>query len=143
MATIRDKSISPGKGLHFPIAQTGYTATGSHYQQLLSDIRQHCSANQIEQPTEEGIQQWLCDNIPLRCTEGGKLYDNQYVDRRNWPLVLKPMRLLSREGDKGLGDIVERNIPKGDGFKAWFKTTFGFSCGCDERKNWLNQNYPL
>ena len=145
MATIRDKSIGPNVGLWtYTISEKLGSVTASDYRELLRSIRQRCQSNGVEAPEESEIEQTLCDNLPIRCIdENRKLYPNLYADRRNWPLSLRPMRLLAQTGDKGLGDIVERTIPKGDAFKLWFKATFGFSCGCDERKNWLNLNYPL
>lgn len=143
MATIRDKSVWPELP-RFPIEATGYTVTASSYQQLLGRIEGHCKANAIEVPSEAEIEQWLCDNLPLKCrNEDGSLYQNQYADRRNWPILLRPMRPLAKAGDRGLGDIVARTIPAGDAFKAWFKASFGYNCGCDSRQTWLNQNFPL
>ncbi len=143
VATIRDKSVIGSDGWRYFISEKlGYVTAGS-YPQLLLRIRERCQSNGVETPSEETVQQWCCDNLEIQCTENGQLYDNQYADRKNWPLILRPMRLLAKDGDKGLGDIVARNIPKGDAFKAWFRSTFGRSCGCDSRTNWLNANFPL
>lgn len=67
------------------------------------------------------------------------------VPDRDWPLLLRPMKLLAKEGDTGLGDIVERTIGPvgGDAYKIWYKTAFGKTCGCTERKDALNERYPL
>lgn len=143
VAKIRDKTIWP-EPPRYTVEATGYTVKASHYSQLLSRIHEHCEANSIETPSEPAIEQWLCDNLAVKCVdENGKLYQNQYADRRNWPIILRPMRLKAQPGDKGLGDIVARNIPKGEAFKIWFKASFGFDCGCDSRQDWLNSHYPL
>jgi hypothetical protein len=62
-----------------------------------------------------------------------------------WPLFLKPMKLLVKSGDRGLGDIVERVIGPvgGDAYKAWYEKTFGKPCRCTKRQDALNQRFPL
>lgn len=62
-----------------------------------------------------------------------------------WPVLLRPMKLLAQPGDRGLGDIIAREIGPlgGDAFKAWYKTIFGKSCGCDTRQENWNTLYPL
>jgi hypothetical protein len=64
---------------------------------------------------------------------------------REWPFFLRPMKLLAKEGDKGLGDIVERAIGPagGDAYKAWYEKTFGKPCGCTKRQDNLNDRFPL
>ncbi len=64
---------------------------------------------------------------------------------RDWPLLLRPMKLLAQPSDTGLGDIVERTIGPvgGDAYKLWYKATFGKPCGCTKRKDNLNERYPL
>lgn len=143
VATIVDKTVWP-EPPRYPIEATGYTVKASHYSQLLARIREHCEANAIAPPSESEVQQWLCDNLAVKCVdENRNLYGNQYADRKNWPIILRPMRLLAKDGDKGLGDIVARHIPKGDEFKKWHKKYIGYDCGCDSRINWLNVQFPL
>ncbi len=62
-----------------------------------------------------------------------------------WPLFLRPVKLLSRPGDRGLGDIIARTIGPigGEAYKAWYVQTFGKSCGCEARQEDLNARYPL
>lgn len=62
-----------------------------------------------------------------------------------WPLFLRPVKLLARDGDKGLGDIIARTIGPigGDKYKAWYLRTFGRPCGCEIRQEDLNARYPL
>lgn len=64
---------------------------------------------------------------------------------KDWPVLLRPMKLLAQPQDKGLGDIVERTIGPvgGDAYKLWYKVTFGKTCGCTKRKDNLNERYPL
>lgn len=42
---------------------------------------------------------------------------------------------------KGLGDTVEK-ITEATGIKKAVKWIFGEDCGCEERKNWLNEKFP-
>jgi len=42
--------------------------------------------------------------------------------------------------DKGLGDTIER-FTKATGISALARTISG-GCNCDERKDWLNKNFP-
>lgn len=64
---------------------------------------------------------------------------------KDWPILLRPMKLLAQPTDKGLGDVVERTIGPvgGDAYKLWYKATFGKTCGCTKRKDNLNERYPL
>lgn len=67
------------------------------------------------------------------------------VKNYEWPIFLKPFKLLAQPGDKGLGDIVARTVGPigGDAYKAWYKTIFNRTCGCTERQDQLNQRYSL
>src|SRR5215467_6672077 len=64
---------------------------------------------------------------------------------RTWPIILSPLRLMAREGDRGAGDIIARVIGPigGDAFKKWYKVTFGKDCGCGNRQEALNARWPL
>lgn len=49
-----------------------------------------------------------------------------------------------KESSKGLGDTVE-NITKATGIKSavdWFSKQTGLDCGCDKRKEKLNEIFP-
>jgi len=65
--------------------------------------------------------------------------------KREWPIILRPLKHLAIEGDNGLGDIIARTIGPvgGDEFKKWYKAIFGRECGCDIRQEWWNIRYPL
>lgn len=62
-----------------------------------------------------------------------------------WPKTLIPFKLLAREGDTGLGDVVTRVIGLigGVAFETWYKKVFKKPCGCENRKTWLNKKFPL
>lgn len=69
----------------------------------------------------------------------------QPVIPSQWPTILEPLKLLAREGDKGMGDIVDREIAKvnSEKYKHWFQGVFGQSCKCTWSKEYLNMKYPL
>ena len=56
-------------------------------------------------------------------------------------LGVKPFRA---ESDRGAGDTIARIIGPigGDAYKAWFLETFGVKCGCTERQEKLNEQFP-
>lgn len=58
-----------------------------------------------------------------------------------WPLWAQPFRLLAVPGDRGLGDIVHRQLG-GDAFPAWYARTLGGNCGCADRVAALNRRWP-
>lgn len=62
-----------------------------------------------------------------------------------WPKLLLPLKLFAVPEDKGLGDIIARKIGPigGDLYKAWYLKVFGKSCGCSQRQEDWNRNYPL
>lgn len=66
---------------------------------------------------------------------------------RRWPApAVWAARLMARSwepGDRGLGDTVARRLGKGgERFKVWFHAVFGRSCGCVDRQEWLNREFP-
>lgn len=65
--------------------------------------------------------------------------------KKPWPLLARPLKLMAKPEDRGLGDIVARTVGPvgGDAFKAWFVEAFGRDCGCGDRQVWLNIHFPL
>ena len=62
-----------------------------------------------------------------------------------WPAWVNKVALLSKPGDKGIGDVIARTVGPigGDAYKAWFQKVTGRPCGCSERQKTLNEIYPL
>lgn len=89
------------------------------------------------------LVEYLINGVKQPLSVNSKL--NLEVLKPEWPLLLRPMKLLAQPGDKGLGDIVERTIGPvgGDAYKIWYKTTFGKPCKCNKRQDNLNERYPL
>jgi hypothetical protein len=49
--------------------------------------------------------------------------------------------MTRKKKSKGLGDTIEK-ITEATGIKSVVKFVFGEDCGCKERQQWLNENYP-
>jgi len=63
---------------------------------------------------------------------------------RDWPPGLLPLKLLANPGDRGLGDIVERQLGMvGTAFKTAYAALLKQPCVCSNRQKWLNTRYPL
>ena len=52
---------------------------------------------------------------------------------------------MAQPGDKGIGDVVARLVGPigGDAYKVWFEKLTGKKCGCAERQESLNLNFPF
>jgi hypothetical protein len=157
---IKDTSTVPGPaGWSYPaIVKDGEAQTFikvTCWDQLCGKVSQHYRTNGRTVPTCEEVTKWVCDNLPVPCYQGRHPYRNTFTDppsyaerglkSPNWPLILLPLKLLAQPGDRGLGDIVERTIGPigGEIYKSWYKRIFGKPCGCQERKENLNSEYPL
>jgi hypothetical protein len=76
----------------------------------------------------------------------GKLIEQQVTEiTQPWPVFLTPLKLLAKPEDKGLGDIVAREIGPigGKAFKKWYKVFFKKGCGCGARQESWNAKWPL
>lgn len=67
--------------------------------------------------------------------------DSAKVELPTWAATIAK---LKADNDTGLGDTIARVIGPvgGNAFKHYFKTIFGKSCGCKERQEALNRDYP-
>lgn len=154
MPTIRTPDVVPSEGWQYP-AVAGPNIKSPDYRQLYGRVANHYRVNGKEPPSREAVDLWLCENIAVRCDEGGAVFRNKLTDppsflsrgmkSPDWPMILRPFKLMAKEGDRGLGDIVLRVIGPSNStaFKSWFKSIFGKDCGCDKRQITLNQEYPL
>ena len=59
--------------------------------------------------------------------------------------ILTPLKLLANDGDKGLGDIIQRIIgdETSEAFIMWWSENMKSECGCKARRIWLNARYIL
>lgn len=152
---IRDTNTTPReKQWCYPGVDGKLICQNSHMN-ILREVQMHYRANGQTPPDEQTITKYLCENLTIPCFEGRDAFRNNFTDpvsyasrgapSPNWPILLQPFRLLAKEGDKGLGDIVHRMIgdANSDKYKAWHMRIFGKPCGCSERQNSLNEEFPL
>lgn len=151
---IKDHSSPPEQGFQYP-AISGPNLKSFSFPQLCGKVNQHYSANAQPAPSCDDVLKWICDNQQVECYDGRIRYRNLFTDppsfaqrglkSPNWPVLLLPLKLLAKEEDKGLGDIVARVIGPigGDAYKVWFERIFGKPCGCQERQESLNIEFPL
>lgn len=154
MLRIHDTKSTPRGKWKYP-GVDGFEIVSNSYMNLMREVVIHYKGNGQEPPSEQEIIQYLCDNTPIPCFEGREPYPNQFTDpatygsggihSSKWPLVLQPFRLMIKEGDKGLGDIIHRVIGDGnsEAFKKWHLKVFGAPCGCGERHRKLNVRFPI
>ncbi len=155
MLTIRDKKTTPRERAWVFPGLNGSTVSSNSHMNLMREIVHHYRANGQPVPDEETITKYLCDNLTIPCFDDGKPYRNQHTDTPtfakrgkpspDWGFLLNPLKLVAKEGDKGLGSIVERVVGPigGSAFKIWFRRIFGRDCGCKERKEDWDLTYPL
>lgn len=103
------------------------------------------------------VERWWKNGVLVReLRDGVEVFDDigisaptplliRRTSSTEWPLALRPLKLLAQPGDKGLGDIVERVIGPvgGEAYKKWYLKVFGKPCGCTRRKDNLNERFPL
>lgn len=67
------------------------------------------------------------------------------MPRGEWPILAKTLARMEADGDRGLGDVVERLAAKvgGESFKTWYKRLTGRECGCNSRREALNALFPF
>jgi hypothetical protein len=63
----------------------------------------------------------------------------------DWPALVRPLKLLAKGGDTGLGDIVQHVIgdENSEAFQKWFKEFLNYEGGGNQKKEYLNGRYPL
>lgn len=66
------------------------------------------------------------------------------LPRDQWPFWAKVVAKFRQLQDLGLGDSVVHLIgdARSERFKKWFERKFGRSCGCTDRRLWLNGRFP-
>lgn len=151
--TIRDTKTTPRERHWWYPGVNGSEVSESSYSNLKRAVAEHYRTNRQPVPTEQQIIDYCCVNLSVPCYEGKEQIRNRFSDpapkrgggSKKWPFVLEPMKLLAKDGDKGLGDIVERVVGKvgGEEYKRWYFKVFGRHCGCSERRDSLNEDYPL
>ncbi len=155
MLSIRDTNSTPKeRKWTFPDIN-GKEISENSWLNLKREVAMHYRANGRTPPAEQELIKYCCDNLTIPCYDGTQAYRNRMTDPPSaiergkpspkWPLVLQPFKLMAQEGDKGLGSIIERVIGPiaGDAYKAWHLRIFGKACGCSERRDSLDRDFPL
>lgn len=87
---------------------------------------------------------WWIDRDHAGFAEATKLLA---VPAKNWPWAARLLASRRRDGEIGVGDTLHRYIGTvlmgGDAIlKRWFTRLTGDDCGCDYRKEILNEMFP-
>jgi hypothetical protein len=66
------------------------------------------------------------------------------LPRDQWPMWARAIAKFRCDSDVGLGDTIVHLIgdTRSERFKKWFSRKFGRSCGCVERRKFLNCRFP-
>lgn len=87
----------------------------------------------------------LWDNMPVVSvsTTTPRPEPLEAVPEKDWPWTAWAVARLRHPDDTGLGDTIARNLFRfgADAFKRLFKRIVGKDCGCDRRREKLNQLY--
>ncbi len=156
MLWIKDPSAVPRESWQYPSIAGPPVKSPSH-SQLYGRVKKHYEANGQAAPTREEVDRYVCENLTVSCYEEDRrtVFRNKFTDpptyaRRglagpDWGFLLNPMKLLAGPDDRGLGDIIARTIGPygGDLWKAWYRRVFGRDCGCGDRADSLNIEFPL
>jgi hypothetical protein len=68
---------------------------------------------------------------------------NTPLPHDQWPIWVQAVAKFRCDSDTGLGDTIVHLIgdTRSERFKKWFNRKFGRSCGCVERRKWLNRRF--
>lgn len=144
---LTNKDLVPPGGFRYRQAETEFTVTAPSWKDLLSRVKLHRQANNLPIGLEfdREVERQLTALLPENFVTVVAPERSPAVPRDSWPIWAKGMALLAHDGDTGLGDIIARTIGPvgGDAFKAWYQKVFNRPCGCAERQESLNAQYPL
>lgn len=98
---------------------------------------------------ECGFKLKFAPRLPFRCT-CGRVHGSKTAPKPSIRLSRRPVWISTlivryrREDDKGLGDTVEHLLAQygAERIVAMLKRLGLQSCGCQDRKAWLNRRYP-
>lgn len=143
---LNNRDEVPNGGFRYHQQETNFTVTAPSWKDLIQRVKAHREANvlPVGGAFSQEIENWLCSQLPPQsCTEHDPNRSPE-VPRDAWPIYIKMIALKAEAGDKGVGDTIARVIGPigGDSFKRWFAEVFGRSCGCDQRQDSLNLQFP-
>lgn len=144
---LNDKNLVPPGGFRYRQAETEFTITAPSWKDLLARVKEHRIANNLPIGLEfdREVERQLAAALPENFVTTVAPDRSPAVPRDSWPIWAKAMAMIATKEDKGLGDVIARTIGPvgGDAFKAWFEKTLKRPCGCAERQESLNAQYPL
>lgn len=118
----------------------------SSWKELLVAIKRFRVSNSlpIELLFDDNIEQWIAARVPQNFTALHNGSPNITVAKTEWPAWAKSIALLKNDEDIGVGQTAERVLGPlgGDKFKEWFQKMTGRPCGCGERRDLWNAQYP-
>lgn len=160
MARLKDRQRQVPGGFTFELEPVGFKAPRyASFDVIVDAVTQVINANpdkakKYAWPTQrDQVANWVDEhNANLCASYGWKdfiLDESPQTGQAQyrpdlWPLWARTMHGLRAEGDKGVGDTVERIIGTDNSakLKSWYQATFGRSCGCDGRKADFNARFP-
>ena len=138
--------VPPG-GYRYFQEETKFLIAAPSWKDLLDRVKKHRQANVLPIGSEfdQEIQNWVCAQIPDNWCTGADPNRTAEVARADWPILIKAIALKAIPSDKGIGDVIARTTGPigGDAFKLLWQQIFNRSCGCTERQESLNAQYPL
>jgi hypothetical protein len=158
MPTLKDRQHQIPGGFTFDLPAFGWkSASFSSFDTIVGQVYQILNANPSAarargMPLErENIANWIDEYNAQRC------FDNRWFNfivggsnppptrkfSEQWPLWARTVGALRKDGEKGVGDTVERLVGanNSESFKLWYKRTFNRNCGCDGRKETWNAKF--
>jgi hypothetical protein len=143
---LANKNEVPQGGFRFYQSETNYTITGPSWQDLIINVKKHRIANNIPIGLnfDRDVEQQLADNLPESQITKDNPNRSAAMPRDEWPSWVNAIAAMKNDSDKGVGDTIQRVVGPvgGDSFKRWFQTIFHKSCGCTERQEAFNNQYP-
>jgi|SRR6185295_2755494 len=147
MKFLINKDEVPNGGFRYRQAETNFLVTAPTWRDLLIRVKQHRVANNlpIGSEFEREVEEQLAGILPDNFVTETNPHRSPVVPRNEWPLWAKMLALVAQPEDKGIGSVIERTIGPfgGSAFKVWYAATFGKSCGCAERRDAFDLQYPL
>lgn len=135
------------QGFAYKNMETGEVIVAPSRKELFARVKAFNRANNfpVGLDFERQIEEQLCGRLPEGWCTPHDPFRTAEVARPDWPLWAKALALAARPGETGLGDVIARVVGPvgGDAFKAWYEGVFHRSCGCQERQESLNAQYPL
>ena len=143
---LTDKNTVPPLGFRYTDPESQMLIEAPSWKDLVARVKSHKIANQfpIQLNIEDDIEAQLAAQLPENFVTNINPNRSPEIPKSEWPAWAKLVALKALPEDRGVGDTIARTIGPigGDRFKAWFHDTFNRSCGCSERQDAMNLQYP-